>query len=178
MKALILLTSLLLPLSSFAESKSSSIYTSVAVKDCKTIESSENEAEPEIDYYTGHCEGKNGYTVQISGGDIRYSLSLIYGGEQVEFTRIGAFHDMGSDKVEWRGKVNKDGSVTKFHSLIYRLNIHGYGENYDESRDSLFVVRLNGKKSCLIGQVEQSKNMNAEARKIADDMSKKCIPLD
>jgi hypothetical protein len=173
MRSLLLVTALLVPLSSLAQGRAASVYTSVAEDDCTTIDSSDSDPEAEIDYYTGHCRGKNGFIVQISGGDIRYSLSLLYKGKEIRFTQIGYFHDMGSSKVEWRGLTNGDGSVTKFHSLIYRLKIDDYGQ----SRDTLFVVRLNGLRSCLIGNVQQSAKMNEAARKIADDMTKPCLPI-
>lgn len=173
MKVLIFLA--VVTISTIANAKSDSVYTSVAVEDCKTIEASWLEQEPEIDYYTGHCTGKDGYKVVISGGDIRYSLSLIYKGTEVTLTNIGAFHDMGSEKIEWRGSVNKDGKINSFHSLIYRLSIADYATDYVENVDTLFVVRLKGANSCVIGTVKQSLDMNEQARAIADDQSLPCL---
>jgi len=158
---------------------SASRYTSVAPKDCRTIESSELVKNPEIDYYTGHCPGFDGYTVVISGGDLRYSLGLIYRGRNLNFTRIGSFHEMGSTKIEWRGPVDSNGGVRRFNSLIYRLSIQAFDDQPGPRNFTrLFVVRLNGTRSCLIGTVEPSATMNAEARAIADDLSRPCLRVE
>lgn len=174
MKMLILISSVMWATISFAASDS--VYTSVAYADCKVIKDSNLEPEPEIDYYTGHCAGKAGYTVVVSGGDIRYSISLIYQNNEINLTNIGAFHDVGSSKVEWRGPVGKNGKIKSYNSLIYRLNITHYNEDDTMTNDDeMFVVRLNGAKSCLIGRVPLSQNMNEQARAIADDLSKPCL---
>ncbi len=166
----------LVGMSAGASAKMASEYTSVATNDCKTIASSQNEVEPEIDYYTGHCEGRAGFTTIVSGGDIRYSLSLLYRGEEINFTEIRSFHDMGSDLIEWRG-IEKNGKIEEYTSLIYRLKISTPDAWPDKplSQDNLFVVRLNGIKSCLVGIVPQSSNMNERARAIADMPSLRCL---
>jgi hypothetical protein len=145
-----------------------SVYTSIAKADCRTIEDSELEKQPEIDFYTGHCRGKGGYTVVISGGDLRYSLSLLVSGRVVELTRLGRFHDLGSTKVEWRGPTNSN-IIT---NLIYRLNV----SNQDGKDSSyLYVVRLDGVRSCVIGVVPPGPNMNLRAREIADAELSTCV---
>ncbi len=155
-------------LNSFAAN--TSVYTSVKVEDCKTIEDSSKDPNAEIDFYTGHCKGLAGYTAVVSGGDIRYSLSLIYKNQEVTLTRIGAFHDMGSDKIEWRGLANSKGQLVKAQSLIYRLSISRHQDDLGDVKNdqNLFVVRLNGLNSCVVGVVKQSGTMNEEARAIAD----------
>lgn len=164
---------ILTSISSLAFAKTASVYTSVDTKDCKTIEGGELDPDSEIDHYTGHCAGKDGYTVVVSGGDLRYALSLIIQGEEIKFTNIGAFHDMGSKKIEWRGNADASGRISKFDALIYRLTIAN--PDGQSSKETLYVVRLDGKKTCLIGEVQQAPNMNAQARAIADDLARPCL---
>ena len=169
MKFLIMNVLVLMAATAFA--KSDSVYTSVAKKDCKSIEDSETDPNAPIDYYTGHCKGQNGYTVVVSGGDIRYDVSLLYSGRAIQLTQIGSFHDMGADKVEWRGAVGANGQISKFDALIYRLNVGVYNVDTTETvySDILYVARLNGAKSCIVGKVSRATNMNEQARKIADN---------
>lgn len=145
-----------------------SVYTSVAQKDCRVTESSEWKKNPEIDYLTMFCAGKGGYKVKISGGDLRYPLFLIAGGRTITLTEIGAFHELGSDRIEWRGPAGTD----RFTSLIYRLSIADENGNMSPS---LYVVRLAGRASCVIGTVPQGNNMNERARQIADNENARCL---
>ncbi len=152
-----------------------SFYTSVKTDDCLTVNSPEVDGVPyEIDYYVGQCPGLSGYQVFIQGGDIRYNLQLKYNGFDIELPVLSAFHDMGSDKIEWRFK-REDGMV-RMTGLIYRLNFQDFNEETGDffTNTRLYVVRLAGKESCLIGEVNASDSMNAEARNIADDESLSC----
>ena len=141
-----------------------SVYTSVKVEDCITINSSEFDEVPEIDYYTGICRGQGPYVVKISGGDIRYSLSLLFRGEEITgLTKTTAFHDMGSELVEWRYDADKN-----LKALIFRINAdNGYGE----SEDLLHVVKLNKMATCTVAVISGESNMNQKARNIADNIS-------
>ena len=166
MKQILIFVSILVSGSAFAANQST--YTSIAKADCQTIQDSENEKDAPIDYYTGHCPGKNGYTVVISGGDLRYSLSLKFGRKEINLTQIGSFHDLGADKVEWRGP--RGGQYT---SIIYRLNIAQGDEGKDKSY--LYVARLAGANTCIIGIVPPGANMNQQARDLADDEYLPCL---
>lgn len=128
----------------------SSTYTSVLKEDCITIQDSEQEQDPEIDYYTGVCPGINGYQVKISGGDLRYGPTLMYQGKDVpnSLYQIYQFHDMGSSKVEWRN-----------NALIFRINT--------DDGSYMHVVRLAGADSCTVA-VFNSGNLNQRARNVAD----------
>ncbi len=161
--------------SSAAFAANQSKYTSVHENACVTIEDSKLNPNSEIDYYTGYCKGFNEYAVVISGSDLRYNLSLLYQGNEVKFPAPQGFYGPGSNNIEWRGTVNKDGSLTQFHSLIYRLNIEYVGANGNSvQEDHLYVVRLAGLKSCVIGDIGPVANMNVEARKIADNLALTC----
>ena len=162
MKAIIILITSLFALTAFA---AESTYTSVKTEDCITIDSSDFDEFFEIDYYTGLCKGQGPYTVQIAGGDLRYSLSLLYRGNEItDLTKTYAFHDMGSDVVEWRSKVNADGSET-LQALIFRISA------YEEANvDLLHVAKLAGKETCTVAVLRNEKKSNLKARAIADNI--------
>lgn len=143
-----------------------STYTNVDVDSCTTIETSEGNPDAEIDYYTGICRGVDSYQVKISGGDLRYGLSLIYKGQEIEdLTKISSFHDMGSTKIEWRYEKNSRGQKI-YKALIFRIRAY---EN-DTNVDYLHVVKLNGSDSCTVAVLTGLENMNEAARKIADSI--------
>jgi hypothetical protein len=162
-----------------ASAQMQSVYTSVDVKDCVTVTSSEMDKGP-IDFYTGECPAMGGYKVTITGGDIRYNLDLSYEGVRIPTLKPMQFHDMGSSKIEWRYK--RTGSdwnsyQVEYTALIYRLNLDSYNPATGESKpqDTLVVVRLNGASSCVVGMVEQQANMNQKARQIADNPAASCV---
>lgn len=172
-------TLLLALITSQAFAANSSVYTSVEPKNCITVYNSADEAEPEIDGYTGICPSFGGYIVEISGGDIRYNLKLSYNGVKIETPNLSAFHDMGSKVIEWRYEISGDEVLYK--ALIYRLNFQNYnpttGEDFNDS--TLFVIRLNQEASCLIGSYTASENrgvsINALATALADNATAACL---
>ena len=85
-----------------------SFYTSVAVKDCLTMESSELEENAPIDFYYGECPGISGYQVYVRGGDLRYNLQFAFNGVAIRLPMLASFHDLGSEKIEWRYISNPD----------------------------------------------------------------------
>lgn len=163
----------LLSVSAGAESRS--IYTSVESKDCLVIDSSQWYKEPEIDFYRAECPSYGGYRVEVSGGDVRYNVKLRYGDTLFRLMALSTFHDLGSKKVEWRYVIEALQDAQKqvrFTALIYRLSFQAQD---DTDREALVVVRLNQEKTCVIGVVEQTKDMNGLARSIADDPTRACV---
>lgn len=149
-----------------------SVYTSVKVEDCITIDSSEFDAEPEIDYYTGLCKGQGPYVVKISGGDLRYSLSLLFRGKEIEgLTKTIAFHDMGSEVVEWRYDNDKNlkALIFRINADIFRINADD-GSGMGKSEDLLHVVKLNKANTCTVAVLSKQANMNEKAQEIADNI--------
>ncbi|MEM7646350.1 MAG: hypothetical protein AAF203_05530 [Pseudomonadota bacterium] len=177
MKISMVLTFLMFAIQGLAHPELESKYTSVKPADCFAANSSELELEPEIDFYEGTCPAFGGYVVEISGGDIRYSLSLHYGKKKIDLPRPGAFHDMGSDVIEWRFNRHNSNGHGPFHpnALIYRLNVADDLTEGPKNIDRLIVVRLNKEKSCVIGDLSKVKDMNKKARAIADDFSSPCL---
>lgn len=153
----------------------SSEYTSVNEDDCQTLESSALSDTDEGDFYTGLCPSLGGYTVKISGGDLRYAVLLSYQDTVIQLIHPPGFHDMGSSKIEWRTRTQN--GVKEYTALIYRLQFQDYnqktGENFEN--EQLVVVRLNKADSCTVGVVNKQTNMNEKARKIADNLNAPCI---
>ena len=144
-----------------------SVYTSL--EKCDVIESSEQEADAEIDYFTAECPGREGYRILHVGGDSR-SWIVIKRGEKtvldlyddVMRNQPGAFPFVSGKVAEWRYKGEA------LIALIFR--IAGSDLETDKLKSELMVVRLGGEKSCVIG----TSTSNEKAREIAES-SKACI---
>ena len=160
----------------FAQEDQGAIYTSIDRKDCLTIDTSEWGGEFE-DYYSAECPGVGGYRVFISGGDLRYNLSLGYQGQLIEGYRLLQFHNMGAAKIEWRYARRKDTAQVAYKALIYRLSYPQMDSEKARELSMLVVMRLQGKKSCVIGIIEQQKDMNQKARALAQNTSIGCMEL-
>lgn len=161
MRTLILAIMILFAFGSFA---GESVYTSVKTEDCITLNSSDFDEEFGIDYYDGICRGQGPYTVKIFGGDIRYSLGLLYRGQEIfNLTKTTAFHDLGSNRVEWRYQIGTDGKKD-LKALIFRINAF----EVDTEVEMLHVVKIDKLKTCTVTVLRNQKNMNQKARKIAD----------
>ena len=141
-------------------------YTSL--EKCDVIESSEQEADAEIDYFTAECPGREGYRIFHIGGDSR-SWIVIKSGEEtvidlyndVMRNQPGAFPFVSGKVAEWRYRGEA------LIALIFR--IAGSDLETDKLKSELIVVRFDVKRACMIGVA----TTNEEARKIADG-SKAC----
>ena len=154
-----------------ATSKFNFSYTSLKEEDCQTSLYDE-------DFYQADCPSKDNYSLQVFGRDLRYGASLIYGSHEVNYEPIPPFHV--GHTAEWR--YEKIGDSKKYHALIYRIytaqNDPLEGDAFflprDQDKQQLIVIRLNKEQSCLLGVIEQDRNMNQEARKLADNKSARC----
>ena len=144
-----------------------SVYTSL--EKCDVIESSEQEADAEIDYFTAECPGREGYRILHVGGDSR-SWIVIKSGEEtvidlyndVMRNQPGAFPFVSGKVAEWRYKGEA------LIALIFR--IAGSDLETDKLKSELMVVRFDVKQACMIGVTIS----NEEAREIADS-NKTCL---
>ena len=155
-----------------ATAKSNSDYTSLKEEDCRTLNTDE-------DMYQADCPSKQNYLLHTYSRDLRSGVDLIYHKHEVSYLPIPSFH-VGKT-AEWR--YEKIGNSKNYYALIYRIYTIQIdpldGDNFylprDQDKQQLVVIRLNKKQSCLLGVIETSKNMNTEARKLADNRSAKCI---
>jgi len=165
--ALSLVIILMHTLSWAADAGYRSVYTSL--EKCDVIESSEQESDAEIDYFTAECPGREGYRVFHIGGDSR-SWIVIKSGEEtvidlyndVMRNEPGAFPFVSGKVAEWRYKGDS------LIALIFR--IAGSDLETGKLKSELMVVRLGGEKSCVIG----ISTSNEKARMIADN-NKACL---
>lgn len=144
-----------------------SVYTSL--EECDVIESSEQEEDAEIDYFTAECSGREGYRIFHIGGDSR-SWIVIKSGEEtlidlysdVMRNQPGAFPFVSGKVAEWRYKGES------LIALIFR--IAGSDLETQKLKSKLIIVRFDAKQACMIGVAIS----NEEAREIADS-SKACL---
>jgi len=147
------------------DSNYSSVYTSLKLKDCQAVDSSDRS-------YSQECPGKENYRVFHESGDTRSWLVIKKGDDVVIdlFQPVmqnapGKFARVSGKVAEWRyqGKTPI--------ALIFR--IAGNGEIFlsgksqqpsYETKTTLLVVRLEGEKACVIGTTTS----NLKAKKIAD----------
>lgn len=162
----------LLSVSALAGTKTEtkSVYTDMK-KDCIVVSSATDKAP--IDFYDSECKAYAGFVLKESGGDLRYGPELSFNGKQIDLQRPGHFHNLGSEKIEWVYDISRDeegSGELKFKALIYRLSVAN--EDPDKKDSSvLYVVRLDGEKSCVIGTAKT----NEAARDLANDKSAKCV---
>ena len=145
-----------------------SVYTSL--EKCDVIESSEQEEDAEIDYFTAECPGREGYRIFHIGGDSRSWIVIKKEDEtvidlynDVMSNEPGAFPFVSGRAAEWRYRGES------LIALIFR--IAGSDLQTDKLKSELMVVRLGGEKSCVIG----TSTSNEKAREIAES-SKACLP--
>ncbi|NRD69534.1 hypothetical protein HQR03_03155 [Psychrobacter okhotskensis] len=155
-----------------ATTKMSSDYTSLKEEDCRTLNTDQ-------DIYQADCPSKHNYLLQAVGRDLRLGVNLIYNHHKVSYQPLPSFRV--GETVEWR--YEKVGNLKKYHALIYRiytaqidpLDGDAFYLSREQDKQQLVVIRLNKEKSCLLGVIEPSKNMNREARKLADNKLAECI---
>lgn len=150
--------------------QSGSVYTSLQPKDCETMDSP---------FYQAKCPAKAGYDLQVYAGDLRSGIELIYNNKKIDYVPDNNLpYELGK-VAEWRYK--KINNKRKYYALIYRLSVAQLNPKGDgflaQSKDKqrLIVIRLDKEKSCLLGIIKQSKNMNQKARNLADNESATCI---
>lgn len=164
----VLALALLFSVQAYAATTTKSVYTD-SVADCVVV--SQNTKQAPIDFSETECKSFGGYRLGVSGGDLRYHPVLSYGGSAIELETPGAFHDVGSQKIEWVYKhtIDKEGSGSvKWVGLIYRLSV---AKQDGQSNDSiLYAVRLDGAKSCLIGDTDD----NVKARELVANSTPGC----
>ncbi len=154
-----------------AASTMDSIYTSLDTKDCKTLESHEDEG----GWYKGRCAGVAGYKLDVSEGDLRQSVTIIApGGKDFPLDLwhnvSGGFSALGQ-KAEWR--VRKDGSKTTPIALIVRFNASEDPAYPEKTTSYLVVSKISATESCITDVVKPIPNANVKARELADIASSK-----
>lgn len=155
-----------LAVAAFGQTKIESIYTSLATKDCKTIEQSDEGA----GWYRGACPGVGGYKLELLEGDIRQTIDIIAPDKkkyELALWRVvsPAFSATG-EKAEWR--VTRKGKTVTPLALIVRFNANENSENPEKITSRLVVVKITKTQACITDIVEPTANQNVKARELAD----------
>ncbi len=162
MKIKILIFCLVFP---FGAQANQSAYTSLEEKKCQVLESSENDPEAEIDYFSMACPGRDGYSIQVAGGDLRSWLvvlknnQVVYDGMADINNHIGGhFAYIAGEVLEWRYD-----QANKLVSLIVRVNAQDENDS-NKALSRLLVFRHNNGRFCFLG----IQKTNEAAQRIAD----------
>ena len=143
-----------------------SLYTSLDVRDCKTLELQEDEGGS----YRGRCPGTAGYRLELIEGDLRQTLTVIDPKGRafpldLWSTVSGAFSLLGS-KAEWR--VRRSGGRTMPIALLVRYNANEDPERPEKSTSYLVVSKITPDAICVTDVVAPQPNANEQARVLAD----------
>ena len=148
-----------------------SVYTPLADKKCKTLESSAEDA----GFYRGLCSGTAGFKLELLEGDLRQTINVIAPNrkkfELNLWTNVSSAFSFVGDKAEWR-VVTKKGKVTPV-ALIVRFNASENTEKPDQTTSYLVVSKITASEICVTDIVRNSSDANAKARELADGAAKK-----
>jgi len=144
-----------------AHSQFTSLYTNLAEKKCRTIESTSDEGGS----YRGICPGVAGYKVEVTEGDLRQTLNVIAPNKkkyELELSNVsGAFSSLGP-RAEWRMK----GKVPT--ALIFRFNANADPNDPSKITSYLVVAKITKNQVCVTDTVAPGRSQNTEARRFAN----------
>lgn len=163
---------LLLTFNSFAQKqKITSVYTTLADKQCKTLELNVEES----GYYRGRCPGTGGYKLELIEGDLRQTINVIAPNrkkyELSLWTNVSSAFSAVGDKAEWRVMTEK-GKITPV-ALIVRFNASENPDNPNQMTSYLVVSKITANDICITDVVKPGSDANAKAQELADDAAKK-----
>ncbi len=145
-----------------AATQNTSVYTSLAEKECKTLESHSDEG----GWYLGECPGVAGYKLQVREGDLRQSIDIIDPkGKKTELNLSsvsGGFSSLGPT-AEWRMKGKTP------VALIVRFNVSEDPDDSSKITSYLVVVKISKGATCITAALKPTRSHNFEARRTADN---------
>ena len=145
-----------------AHSQVTSLYTDLAEKKCRTIESTSDEGGS----YRGICPGVGGYKLEVTEGDLRQSLNVIAPSKKkhkLDLSNVsGAFSSLGP-RAEWRmnGKTPT--------ALVVRFNANENPEEPSKVTSYLVVAKITNNQICVTDVVNPGRLQNTEARRFANN---------
>ena len=144
------------------EKKLTSSYTSIAEKDCMTLDSDDLGSIQE-------CEPFFNIRVKVIEGDIRQSITLIRDIKEYDLdfssTVTSAFSSLGS-KIEWLHEIDKPENLK---GMIVRLNANEEMEGAEHLSSYLVVSKISLNEICVIGKILPQENQNQVARKMLEN---------
>jgi hypothetical protein len=153
---------------SFDIQATESAYTSLEEKPCKILASN-----TEQDYFISSCPGRDGYQIQVAGGDSR-SWFIILKNKHTLYDSLndisehatGNFANLTDKVLEWRYD-----NAHQLIALIVRINTQD-SDDIQKNISDLFVFRHDKGRFCYAG----SHKTNEGARELADTQIGFCKP--
>ena len=145
-----------------AAAQASSVYTSLATKACRTIESNPDEGGS----YRGLCPGVGGYRLELLEGDIRQTINVLAPDKKKYeldlWSRVSSGFSSLGERAEWRVRAGRP------FALILRFNASENPEDSSRVTSYLVVVKLTKNAVCVTDVLKPSQRQNALARSRAD----------
>lgn len=139
----------------------SSVYTSLAEKDCRVVE-----VEEETGSSSSRCPGTAGYALNAHDGDARVSIDVVApDGKVHELNYWGVItHGFSSPgpRAEWRMRGGRP------IALIVRVNASEDPENAERTTSYLAVAKITPRETCVTDRIGPSPTANEQARAAAD----------
>jgi len=144
----------------------SSVYTSLAAKQCKAIKG----PDPQTNDYEGRCRGVAGYTLIVTEGDLRQNVIVVTpkgAKHSLDLWDVisGGFSSVGA-KAEWR-MVHKEGKPAPV-ALIIRYNANEDPESPNKQSSYLAVSKITDSEICVTDKIMPGPKANEDARAAAD----------
>ena len=140
-------------------------YTSIAEKDCRTLDSDNIGSIQE-------CKPYRNIRVKVLEGDIRQSITLIRDKKEYDLnfwsTVTYAFSSLGS-KIEWRYPID---NPKKPIGMIVRLHANENREDEQKTISYLVVSKITANQICVVGKVFPQANQNVLARRMLEQSTK------
>ena len=157
-------------LTSVSAQSNRSVYTSLEEKQCRRIKSPNTDE----DDYEIKCRGTAGYSLVVSEGDLRQSITVVTPKgvkHSLDLWDVagGGFSHVGP-RAEWR--VAKQQPV----ALIVRYNVSEDPEHPDKKSSYLVVTKITNNEVCVTDKISPGANANDEARRAGDiAATKQCL---
>jgi len=147
-----------------------SSFSSIAQKDCQTLDSDDLGSIEE-------CEPFAGMQVVVIEGDMKQGIVLTRDNKRYELNFRSlipkGFILLGLD-LEWRYKREEFDNP---RAMIIRLDVNEDEEDIDKVTSYSLVSKITEKEICLVGKVKLEKNQNKLAYKMAEEAYKMpCVP--
>ena len=148
-----------------------SVYTSLGVKQCRTIKTETTGAGD----YEGRCRGVAGYSLTLLEGDLRQNIVVNTpkgANHSLELWDVisGGFSHVGP-KAEWR--VTRQHGKLSPVALIIRYTASENPDNPNKHTSYLAVAKITPTEICVTDKISPGPNANVEARRAADHAANK-----
>jgi hypothetical protein len=148
-----------------------SVYTSLTVKNCRTIKTETTGAGD----YEGLCRGVAGYSLTLLEGDLRQNIIVNTpkgAKHSLELWDVisGGFSHVGP-KAEWR--MSRQNGKLRPAALIIRYNASENPDNPNKHTSYLAVAKITSTEICVTDKISPGANANIDARRAADSAATK-----